>query len=257
MTNTLAIGMQKGGVGKTTVAVNLTDGLADRGHETLLIDIDPQGYATKSLGLEEAYLADELNVADVLLDVKSFDRIDEIVVGRDRFDVLPSHIDAFQLERELWFESRTQERLSMALERLDHSYDFVVIDTPPNLGPLTDNGILAAQDVLFPGQSRTSSIDALKMLFDQIETLELEYDVPVGMVGAVINQTRNDGMSDQMREWYVEQFGSENVFEIPFRVALQYAWEAEQTIYEYDERDVSDVRDVFDRLVTHIENYYE
>ena len=258
MTLRISINMQKGGVGKSTTAMNLVGALNDLGAETLLVDIDPQGHTTKALGHDTAYLQDSTSLYDVLLDVDKFEQISDITVEHPETDLLPAHINMFQLERELLFKGRTEERLGMVLNRLDHSYDVIVMDSPPNLGPLTDNTILAAQNVLFPVQAQRSSQDALEMLFDEIETLEAEFDVPIQMLAAVVNQVSRDGMAEDMVDWYTDQFG-EYVYEVPNRVALRYAWENHCTIFgyqpkRYEEEVVTDLRDSYRDLATLVLN---
>jgi chromosome partitioning protein len=121
----------------------------------------------------------------------------------------------------------------MVLDELNTEHDAIVMDSPPNLGPLTDNTILAARNVLFPAQAQQSSRDALEMLFDEVETLEAEFGVNMRMLGAVVNQISRDGMAEEMLEWYRSQFG-EYIYTVPDRVALRYAWEDGTTIYGYE-----------------------
>ena len=263
MSFNVAVTLQKGGVGKTTSTVNITAALADQGHDVLLVDLDPQGYATKSLGHRDAYTVNDDSLYDILVEARKFEELPSLVVEHDTFDVLPAHIKMFELERELFFESRTQERLGMAFAKsgLGADYDFVVIDTPPNLGPLTDNALMAARHAIFPAQAQASSRDALEMLFDQIETLELEYETTIAMVGAIVNQIERSGMDAEMVEWFEDIFG-DAVWKIPKRVALRYAWDSQETIFSYDpeghEEDVvEDLRERYRTIATALERERE
>lgn len=256
----ISIAMQKGGVGKTTTAVNLAAALSRRGHNVLLIDTDPQGFATKSLGFREVYLADESSQYDAWLD-DGFDQLDNLILTHDEFDLVPAHIRMFKLEKELHSARRAEERLDLLLDELDHNYDFVVMDSPPNLGPLTDNTIIAAEHVLFPAQAHVASKDALEMLFDEIDSIETTFKREIVTLGAVVNMTTQDGMSWEMVEWFENSFGEDVVFEVPKRVDLQYAWEDNRSIFAYydepEQPPFDDVRDVYNGLAEHVESYNE
>ena len=260
-TRRVSVAMQKGGVGKTTTAINLAGALSRRGHEVLLIDVDPQGYATKALGFRERYLADTDSQYDLWLDDERFGELGRLIVSHDEFDLCPSHLRLFKLEKDLHATRRAEERLDLVLNALDHEYDVILMDSPPNLGPLTDNTIIAAENVLFPAQAHVASKDALEMLFDEISSIERTFEREIVTIGAVVNMTSQDGMSWDMMDWFEQQFGKQHVFEIPKRVDLQYAWEDECSIFEYyetaknqsSEPPHDDVRDAYLSLAEHVE----
>jgi chromosome partitioning protein len=162
--HTFAISNQKGGVGKTTTAVNLAIGLARQGKRTLLIDLDPQANATYAvLGPQEP----GATVYHVLIGkqpVREVIRLSE----HENLEMLPSDIDLAGAEVDLLSAIGGQTRLRAALAKLDAPYDYVIIDTPPSLGLLTINALAAADEVLIPV---SASLFALKGLAQLQETI--------------------------------------------------------------------------------------
>lgn len=244
MTFRFCLSNQKGGVGKTTIAINVAGALAQRGHDVLFIDLDPQGHGTEGLGFSEAYDAEPPSLYDVLLDLEQQSLIDEIIVEHQEFDLIPSNVDMFNAEPELTTTMRGRERLSMALEELSGGYDFVVVDCPPSLGNLTDNALLACHNVLIPALAEGTSIRALEILFDQVETIEQGYDVSIDDLGLVANRVETDGEATEMMSWFEDTFsGRIPVWEVRKRVALKRAWNNGVSIFEHDED--CDMEDVF------------
>ena len=252
MTYRLAVSNQKGGVGKTTVAINVAGALAERGHDVLFVDLDPQGHGTEGLGLEDAYDAAPPSMYDVLLDLDAQSHVGELVVAHEEFDVLPANIDMFNAEPELTTAMRGRERFSMALDELDADYDFLVVDCPPSLGNLTDNALLACRHVLIPAQAEGTSIRALEILFDQIDTLEDSYEVEIDDVGLVANRVEVDGEAREMMDWFRDTFeGRIPVWEIRKRVALKRAWNEGVSIFAHEES--CDMESVLLDVADHLE----
>ena len=148
MTKIIAIANQKGGVGKTTTAVNLSASLGATKQRVLLVDLDPQGSATVGSGLEKKNL--ESTVNDVLL--KTVPAVDAIAKTQWRFDILPANGDLTVAEVRLLKTERREQQLIQVLEPLKSSYDIILIDCPPSLNMLTVNALVAADSVLFPIQ---------------------------------------------------------------------------------------------------------
>jgi chromosome partitioning protein len=233
---TFCLSNQKGGVGKTTVAINVAGALAQRGYEVLFVDLDPQGHGTEGLGFDEAYDAAPPSLYDVLLDLEGEHSITDVILEHEEFDLVPSNVDMFNAEPELTTAMRGRERLSMAFEDLDGGYDFLVVDCPPSLGNLTDNALLACQHVLIPALAEGTSIRALEILFDQVETIERGYDVDVRDLGLVANRVETDGEAEEMMDWFEDTFADRiPVWEVRKRVALKRAWSSGVSIFEHSE----------------------
>lgn len=260
----LAIAQQKGGVGKTVTSINLAGALADRGEDVLLVDVDPQGGATVSLGFEREYLNDDLSLYDVLTgDISEFDRIIELIHEHSEFDVLTASARNFQYESESYSLPRTQERLSLALEHIpEESYDYILLDCPPNMSSLTDGALLSG-DALLVSKPSTIATFSLKLLFEEIQTLEDTFATQIGMVGAVVNAVPNRStIADERLQWFNESF-QDNYITVPETVAIEGALKQGASIYGFEptsghrSEKAVELRERYDELVNMLEEYYE
>lgn len=164
VTTTIAVASQKGGVAKTTTVVSLGAALTELKQRVLLVDVDPQGSLTFSLGIDPEDL--DVTVAEVLLGTKQAD--DAIVVTDDGMHLLPANITLTQAEESLVGRTGREQRLRVALDKVAEDYDWIIIDCPPTLGVLTVGALSAAQKVLIPLQAETLSHRGVGQLLDTI-----------------------------------------------------------------------------------------
>jgi len=251
-TRHVAVALQKGGVGKTMVSINVAGALANRGHEVLFVDTDPQGNATEGLGFADIYLEDSPHLASILADGNG--DLNDILLEHDEMDVVPSNIDMFTAEADLVSAMQGRLRLRRAVDALleERMYDFVIYDTPPSLLVMTDSALLAAGNVLIPALAEETSTRALDILFNQIDTVEQQFEQTVREVGVVANRVEPDGESERMMEWFEETFDDAiPVYEVRKRVALKRAWNNSVSIFQHEES--SDMEVVFDKIAAHLE----
>lgn len=253
---TIAVTNQKGGVGKTTVAINVAGALAARGHDVLFVDFDPQGNATENLGMMDAYDEAPPTLFDCLTDPEQRATITEVRREHEEMDVIPSNIDMTAAEPELTLARRSGEQLAMVLEEIEDEYDFVIIDCPPNLGNLMDNALFAARNVLIPALAESTSKRAFELLFDHIEALELDYGIDIHERGVVINRIDvRKKQANEMVNWINDAFDGVPVWEVRERAAVQKALDSGFSLQEFNER--CDMADEFKAIARDLEAQFE
>lgn len=221
-TRVVAIANQKGGVGKTTTAVNLAAALADLGSRVLLIDLDPQGNATTGVGIDPRSL--DGSIYDVLMGTSSLeDCIDSTSVRR--LFVAPASLSLAGAEIELVSMFTRELKLRQALDGLIDDFDFVFIDCPPSLGLLTVNALAAATEVLIPIQCEYYALEGLGQLLGNVKLVQqsLNPDLVVSAIVLVMYDARTK-LSVQVAE-EVRQHFSDKVLRtvVPRTVRLSEA----------------------------------
>ncbi len=189
MGKTIAVVNQKGGVGKTTTAVNLTAALTDLGLKVLLCDFDPQANATSGLGVEKKKV--KKDVYDVVIDSAP---IREAIVHTKFGDVLPSSADLAGAGVELISMENPNQRLAMALQQVKNEYDLIFIDCPPSLEMLTLNGLAAADGILVPVQCEYYALEGLSDLMSTLRMVKKRIHPTLEIFGVVL--TMFDGRTN-------------------------------------------------------------
>jgi len=254
MSHIIAVVNQKGGVGKTTTAVNLASALSESGKFVLLVDLDPQGNATSGLGIDYQNL--EKGLYHSLAGLHS---IHDIIqnTAHEGLRVAPATQDLAGAAIELVNEEGREMKLADILNEVKHAYDYIIIDCPPSLGILTLNGLMASDHILIPVQAEYYALEGLGQLLKTIEMVREGLKPELNVIGAVLTMfdKRNKLSSEVMNELY--KFFPDNIFRsvIPRTVRLAEAPSYGKSIFHYEPR--GKAARAYERLSQELLEYFE
>ena len=229
----ICVANQKGGVGKTTTAINLGTSLALKGKHILLLDIDPQGNAGSGIGCGKEQMRE--NIYHVLVLEKDMAAIIQ-KTAVSNLDFIGSNIDLIGAEIELVNMPMRENRLRNALEQIRNQYDFIIIDCPPSLGLLTVNSLTAADSVLIPLQCEYYALEGLSQLLTTIRLIKSSLNPQLAIEGILLTMfDKRNSLSHQVAKEIHEHFYSK-VFRviIPRNVRLAEAPSHGKPVYFYD-----------------------
>ena len=229
----IAIGNQKGGVGKTTTTVNLGAALAFQGKKVLIIDMDSQGNATSGLGIERADV--KQSVYEVLVDqIEAAGAI--LPTSRENLWILPSTLQLAGAEIELATADHRESRLKQAIEPIKADYDYILVDCPPSLGQLSLNAFTASDTILIPVQCEYYALEGLSQLLNTIRLVQRTYNKNFrieGVLLTMLDARTNLGyeVGEEVRKYFQEK-----VYQtiITRNVRLSEAPSYGQSVIDYD-----------------------
>ena len=231
----ISIANQKGGVGKTTTAINLSTIIAKKGKKVLMIDADPQGNASSGVGIDRDNI--ELSVYDILINEVE---VEEVVKKTNikNLNICPSNINLAGAEVELVSVMSREQRLKEKLDKIKADYDFIIIDCPPSLGLITLNAFTASDSVLIPVQCEYYALEGLGQLLNTINLVKKHLNKNIEIEGALLTMydIRTNLSNQVVKE--VKKYFNDKVYKnvIPRNVKLSEAPSYGMPISVYDPR---------------------
>ena len=248
----LAISFQKGGTGKTFTTLNIAGGLAARGFDVLVIDLDPQGTLTANLGERELYKdLDALSLDEILLDPKKWDQVNDLILtDHEEFDIIPSNQTYNGNKTPLDSADAGENRLGRLLQRLEDDYHYIVCDCPPDFSPYAKNAVTAGEKIVVPMEPETEMPHSTDLLFDQYEVLGMMHDLDIQYLAFLmtINSTKMTNENKRIVEWFKETFDERGVL-TDHRAAFARAKKSQQSIYAHPESLRNDELKRYDELL--------
>lgn len=233
MAVTIALANQKGGVGKTTTAVNLGACLNELGKRVLIVDTDAQGNATSGIGISKGDI--QHDIYDVLVNGMGLEGV-VMPTSRPHLDVVPATLQLSGAEIELASQIGREQRLADALEPVADRYDYVLVDCPPALGILTINAFTACDSILIPVQSEYYALEGLSQLMKTIQLVKKHYNADLHVEGVLLTMldARTNLGNEVVTE--VQKFFKDCVYTtiIPRNVRLSEAPSHGQAVIDYD-----------------------
>ena len=233
MKKIIAVTNQKGGVGKTTTAVNLAASLGKLREKVLLIDMDPQGNTTSGVGIDKRKI--ECSVYNVLIDV---DKINDAIVKTkfDNLDVLPSNMELAGAEIELANLENRESKLGQAMATVQHKYDYIIIDCPPSLGLITTNALCLSTSVIVPIQCEFYALEGLSQLMSTVRRIKRTYNPELDIEGVLLTMFDTRLKLNQQVAEEVKKYFEQKVFNtfIPRTVKLSEAPSFGMPVVYYD-----------------------
>jgi chromosome partitioning protein len=230
----MCVANQKGGVGKTTTAVNIAVALALHGNRVLVVDLDPQGNA--STGLNVPHHAGVPDVYDCLIDGASLDSVTQMVEGIPNLWAVPATIDLAGAEIELVSVVARESRLRRAIEACNNQFDYIFIDCPPSLGLLTVNALVAAEEVLIPIQCEYYALEGVQALTSNIELVRSHLNPSLRISTVLLTMyDRRTRLADLVEQDVRSHFGDKVLSAvIPRNVRVSEAPSYSQSVMTYD-----------------------